>query len=857
MRSALAAIAVPIALLAAAPAGALIKPVRGEHAHVTAPLKDLRPAAARVPAHVRRARAAFLRDAGPQAFLSTDRVTGAVRFIGRTDGYLSGPAQGDAASVALRWVRGHLDVLGLEPADMASFHLVHRYTAPNGVTRLIFQQRFRGIPAFDNSLRVNVAADGRIVNAGGSPRSAPRVPGVVPSVPRPAGGRLRLVSTGPATAVLAWRVWLEESSEKVWDLLVDARTGAVIRRASKVKFANGQAWDYYPGAPAGGTPRTVDFTPWLTGPDRLLGNNAHVYNDADNTEDCAEVTCDNDDLDPTQAPMGDIVTPNEEIRPQGVTSGDWLYGYTPIPSPAGYCPQAGCAWNHLVNGSWLPNRDQDGTQVFFFVNRFHDHLAAAPISFTEEAGNFQFANPSGAGKANDGVFASSMDSAGQLAGRPIPVLHSDNANMLTRPDGQAPRMQMYLFEPLEVGEVLPYPFSDVSGGGDGSVVYHEYTHGLTNRLVIDADGKGALDGAQSGAMGEAWSDWYAMDFLMKQGFERDTERPGEIKVGAFVDGGQNLVRTEPIDCTLGAPADACPRRRSALAGEGGGGYTYEHFGHISSGPEVHADGEIWVQTLMDLRRRLVADHGEASGVERAESLVTRALTLAPDNPSMVDMRNAILQADLVAGKRDHTRIWQVFAPRGFGASAAAVDGDDRAPTAAFDLPPGLPAPDMTAPALTVDLPLEDGVVRAEAATLAGTAVDDAGVTGLTVNGVPARLNGSTWDATITIAPGRQVVTVVARDIEGRTATVVRRVIGDAAAPRLKVRRPVRRAGRVQIRGTVSDDTGVATVRVAGRRVGVSRRGAFFAAVRKVRRRRVTVEVTDRAGRVARRTVRVR
>jgi extracellular elastinolytic metalloproteinase len=841
------------AVAVAAPAHALIAPV-GDAAHLGAAAMDVRAGQrASVPSAVRRARRALLRDLGPQGFLSADPVTGAVRFLGRTDGYLSGPARGDARRVALRWARGHLDVLGLADGDLRSLRLARRFTDVNGVTRLIFRQTYRGIPAFDNGLRVNVARDGRIVNVGGSPRADLRVASVKPRLSLAAAvkaagltgrrsGALRLVSTGPRSARLAWRAEVEQSSSAVWDLLVDAGSGRLLRRANKVKFASGLAWDHYPGAPAGGAPRTVDYSRWLTAADALTGNNTHVYNDADNTEGCG-VVC----ADPVDGP--DIVTPNEEIRPQGLTGGDWLYAYSPVASPAGFCPAAGCAWNHLVNGSWLVNRDQDGTQVFFFVNTFHDHLEAPPISFTEAAGNFQFTNRSGQGKDGDGVFASNMDAAAQAGGRPIPTITSDNANMLTRPDGQPAQMQMYLFEPVQVGTLLDYPFSDVSGGSDASVVYHEYTHGLSNRLITDADGNGTLDGVQSGAMGEAWSDWYAMDFLMKQGFERDSDVPGELRMGAFVDGGQDLVRTEPVDCTLGAPIEACPRRRSALAAEGGGGYTYEHFGHVSNGPEVHADGEIWVQTLMDLRRRLVDDHGEAAGTERAEAMITRAMTLSPDNPSFVDMRNAILQADVVAGKKDHTRIWQVFAPRGMGASASAKDGGDAAPTAAFDLPPNLPNPDVLAPAVTIDDPAENGFVRAEAAVISGTAADDAGVTALTVNGATVRLDGATWTTTLKLGRGRHEITVSARDIEDHVTSVTRHVTGDVAKPRLRVRRA---GGRIL--GRATDDTGIARVKVAGKRVKVGRRGAFRA---KARRRAVKVVATDRAGRVAKRTLRVR
>lgn len=874
-------------LVLAAPAGAVTRPPGHDDHREHAPLVDVRSGTAEVPAAVRAARAALKRSMGREGVLSVDRPTGAVRWVGRTDGYLTGPRRGTPRDLALAWAREHRDVLGLDGDDFAGLRLANSYRAPNGVTRLIFQQTHRGIPALDSTLRVNVASDGRIVNAGGRPRGDLRVASVVPELtPQQAviaaagavgasrapalrilsgptgarrtttflgrhSARLVLVSIDGRRTRLAWRVWYEESSVAAWSVVVDATTGQLIRKANQVKFAGkGLAWDYYPGAPRGGAAREVDFTRWLEGPGRLRGNFTHVYNDADNTEDCAVVTC----RDPV---ADDIVTPNEEIRPRGVVEGDWLFPYNPVPSPAGNCPAAGCAWNHLVNGSWLANRDQDGTQVFFFVNTFAEHLKAPPISFDERA-NFQFENASGAGKPGDGIYASSMDAAAVAGGRPVPVLYSDNANMLTRPDGVPPRMQMYLFEPIPAAPLLDFPFSDVSGGSDGTVVYHEFTHGLSNRLVVDAEGEGALSAIQSGAMGEAWSDFYAMDFLIGQGFEQDTDRPGEIKVGIFVDGGQNLVRTEPMDCRPGDSAEACPRRRGVT--REGGGYTYQEFGRIvPGGPQVHADGEIWGQTLMDMRRLLVADHGEAKGADRVRAYVTRGMELSVDEPSFIDMRNAILQADLIGGKRDHRRLWETFAARGMGASASAADGRDRAPVAAFDLPPNLPASDRLGPAVTIDAPGEGGVVRAEGAAFAGTAVDDAGIVSLSLNGRGIAVGeGGTWQAAIRLPAGAQTVQLVARDIEDRAATARRSVLVDAERPsfgKVKIRR---RGKRLLITGTARDDVGAASVRIGRKSVPVGRGGRFFMAVRRGEPREVRAVVSDRAGRTGkRRTIRLR
>ena len=58
------------------------------------------------------------------------------------------------------------------------------------------------------------------------------------------------------------------------------------------------------------------------------------------------------------------------------------------------------------------------------------------------------------------------------------------------------------------------PFLPSDGANEADIVYHEYTHGLSNRLVVDAFGNSTLGNLQAGSMGEAWSDWYAFDFLV-------------------------------------------------------------------------------------------------------------------------------------------------------------------------------------------------------------------------------------------------------------------------------------------------------------------------------------------------------
>ena len=121
--------------------------------------------------------------------------------------------------------------------------------------------------------------------------------------------------------------------------------------------------------------------------------------------------------------------------------------------------------------------------------------------------------------------------------------HIDNANMSTPPDGIPPTMQMYLWHipgARRPGDWRPVR-ADQPARSTPRVEYHEYTHGLSNRLVIDANGNSTLNGIQAGSMGEAWSDYYAMDYLVTKGFLKDTAKAGEVFEGKYVAAGRHLV----------------------------------------------------------------------------------------------------------------------------------------------------------------------------------------------------------------------------------------------------------------------------------------------------------------------------
>ena len=340
-----------------------------------------------------------------------------------------------------------------------------------------------------------------------------------------------------------------------------------------------------------------------------------------------------------------------------------------------------CTWDAEQPFSWKKNLAANENNAFYLANTYHDYLQNdRSIAFTTRAGNFSAAG-------GDPVLQQVFDGADtdpDVAGFPD-ANHIDNANMNTPPDGVPPVMQMYLWHnwgyPNDYDNFLP-----TSGAFDASVLLHEYTHGLSNRLVIDADGNSTLNSLQSGSMGEAWSDYYAMDYLVSHHFQKDTSADGQIFVGQYLMGGQKdangrLVpfRSMAMDCPVGSKSKACFDTYNPDANIQGG-YTYGDLVTIAGAAEVHSSGEVWAQTLWDIRK--------AFGHKVADSLITRGMSLSASDPSMLDMRNAILQADLVGYSGGHTtQLWRIFAKRGMGFYAGSIDSADTDVAQDFHVPP--------------------------------------------------------------------------------------------------------------------------------------------------------------------------
>jgi uncharacterized repeat protein (TIGR01451 family) len=240
-------------------------------------------------------------------------------------------------------------------------------------------------------------------------------------------------------------------------------------------------------------------------------------------------------------------------------------------------------------------------------------------------------------------------------------LTRDNANQITLQDGIPGITNQYLFQPI-VGFYSPC----VDGDLDTSVFGHEYTHAISNRMVGGPDA--GLSGYQAGSMGESWSDLDALEYLHEYNLV-PTSDENPWAVGVYVTGNkQRGIRDYPLNANP---------------------LNYGDLGFDKTGPEVHADGEVWNAVNYDIRQSLAAKYnssfpesnaalqrqcadgnlpaGSCPGNRRWIQIVYDAFLLQPPNTSMLTARDAYLAADQMRfGGANQVQLWHAFAKRGMG-----------------------------------------------------------------------------------------------------------------------------------------------------------------------------------------------
>ena len=603
--------------------------------------------------------------------------------------FLSGPNHGYPLDIALAFIHANRQALNLSEADLADVIVTDMYqTKDTGVTHIYLRQRYNGLEIYGADLNINIAADGSVINLGsrfasnlaqGINSHAPALSAI--EATEAAAQQLGLNITEPLAveqtftgsdqaillsdggislnaiparlmyqptdgeANLVWDITIYQlDALHWWSVRVDATTGELLHQDDWVdhetqnppeaaQIGSYRVYTYpaespnhvMPLPPADGRmlhadPDNATASPFgwhdtngVAGAEftTTQGNNAHAYTDTDA----------NNSPDPGSSPDGtaalifdfpiDLTLPPSAYRPAAVTN--LFY------------------WNNLIHD----------------VSYLH--------GFDEAAGNFQENNYGNGGLGSDYVYAEAQDGSG-----------TNNANFATPPDGQNPRMQMYIF-------TLSNPNKD--GDLDNGIILHEYGHGISNRMTGGPSNVSCLGNAEQ--MGEGWSDWQSVIHTMEVGDQgTDVRGMGTYVLNQPTNG--NGVRPAPYTTDMGINP-----------------YTY---GNLPSMAIPHGVGFVWATMLWEMNWGLIDAHGfnpsiygdwTTGGNNLAYRLVQDGMKLQPCSPGFIDGRDAILQADLVlTGGANECIIWEAFAKRGLGYSASqgssSSTGDG---TEAFDLPP--------------------------------------------------------------------------------------------------------------------------------------------------------------------------
>jgi hypothetical protein len=350
-----------------------------------------------------------------------------------------------------------------------------------------------------------------------------------------------------------------------------------------------------------------------------------------------------------------------------------------------------------------PSRnDVDASIINLFVghNRMHDF--SYNLGFTETTWNLQQSN---FGNGQPGPYPNNEDDpeignvqAGAVTGGNPSFEGRDNANQITLQDGIPGITNQYLFQPIAGAFYAPC----VDGDLDMTVWGHEYTHAISNRMVGGPDSN--LSGNQAGAMGEAWGDLDALEYLHEFGYA-GFGGANEWALGPYVTGNKQVgirnyaLNANPLNYSDIGYDSACNSNLVGPPAEP----------TCASISEVHADGEIWNAVNFDIRAALVKKYkasypasnatvqaacgnglrapNTCPGNRRWIQIVFDAFLLMPPDVSMLGARDAYLAADVMrfAGA-NQKQLWRAFASRGMGQTAATNGTDDDNPTPGWSSP---------------------------------------------------------------------------------------------------------------------------------------------------------------------------
>lgn len=407
-------------------------------------------------------------------------------------------AQAPGLTEAADYLQRTASELGLGDADLQDLILLDAYqTRHSGVTHVYVQQRFEGVPVHNAIASVAFRADGtplaaphrfvadladavesrtRALDAPAAAAAAAAAVELAPDGPflveehlrgsdtdvllSPAGisiepipAELRYVRLDSGALRLAWIVGIyQHGADHYWSVSVDAASGAILRTVDLVVHDHwgeptddehavmtplaeaalaGTLLDASRAAPAARPAGAADGASY-----RVYAMPYESPSHAGNPmEDHRQVA-----ISPGTAVASPLGWHDTGSQTYTITRGNNAHAYmdaeaTNSPDPGGE-PDGGATLTFDFPLDFIDHpgeyADAAVTNLFYWNNVSHDLLYA--YGFDEPAGNFQQNNFGLGGLGGDYVRAEAQDGGG-----------TNNANFFTPPDGQRPRMQMYLW----------------------------------------------------------------------------------------------------------------------------------------------------------------------------------------------------------------------------------------------------------------------------------------------------------------------------------------------------------------------------------------------------------------------------
>jgi extracellular elastinolytic metalloproteinase len=586
----------------------------------------------------------------------------------------------DPVAAARAYVAGNLEVLGITTAAAESLEVLTTQKLGEG-SIVLLRQKFGDLEAGRDGLLSVGLRDGKVwyvsstlardaaapqpatLTAADAERIAAENAGL--TNPTSLGTKLVAVPTPDQGARAAYQVAfgaaLNSAEPEAYTTWVDARDGSILVREDIVDHdSDNPQWDVFPNSPrtdysSRDTRKTFCWT-WQRGCDEAVSGPASPQAW---------------DVDPATGASTNTTSGNNSFAVHNWLSNDPFTVGTELATPSPTRDYTYPWTNQWYASKCSPTvfdsparNDIDAARANLFVqhNRMHDWSYL--LGFTEATWNMEK-------DGNDPEQGNAQ--AGGISGGPPDFAARNNANQITPPDGEAPITNMYLWQPIAGA----FYGACADGDYDMSVIGHEYTHAITNRMI--AGPNAGLSSPQG--MSESWSDLLAVEYLAEHGYAPKGERG--FTVGEYV-------TSDPV---AGIRNYNMSNNR----------LNYSSVDYDFVGLQVHASGEVWSATNYDIRSAFIKRYGYGSpALQKACATGKKAVTSCPGNRrwiqlvfdsfllmansanSQVDARDALIGADLVRfGGANQDILWNAFAKRGLGEGAVSLGAGDANPTPSF------------------------------------------------------------------------------------------------------------------------------------------------------------------------------